>query len=62
MNHCPKMTSSVAYAIDRRWLFGAVDDSARAALMLALAGAAVSLLSQSQRQDPAPIVERRTLH
>ena len=45
-----------------RWLFGDLDDGARAALMLALAGAAVSLLSQSQRQDPAPIVERRTLH
>jgi len=34
------------------WLFGVVDDTARAALMLALAGAAISLQerSRSQRQ------------
>jgi hypothetical protein len=31
-----------------RWLFGDVDDGAQAALTLALAGAAVILLSQSQ--------------
>jgi hypothetical protein len=34
-----------------RWLFGDVDDSVRAALMLALAGAAVSLLSQASSAE-----------
>jgi hypothetical protein len=34
-----------------RWLSGDVDDSARAALMMALAGAAVSLLSQASSAE-----------
>jgi hypothetical protein len=35
------------------WLFGVVDDSARAALMLALAGAAISLQERSRSQRHA---------
>ena len=41
-----------------RWLFGVVDDSARAALMLALAGAAVSLSSQASAAGSS--ADRRT--
>ena len=41
-----------------RWLFGVVDDDVRAALMLALAGAAISLSSQTLA--PESSADRRT--
>jgi hypothetical protein len=41
-----------------RWLFGVVDDDVRAALMLALAGAAISLSSQTSAAESS--AHRRT--
>ena len=41
-----------------RWLFGAVDDDVRAALMLALAGAAISLSSHTSAAESS--ADRRT--
>jgi len=41
-----------------RWLFGVVDDDVRAALMLALAGAAISLSSQTSAAESS--ADRRT--
>ena len=35
-----------------RWMFGVVDDTAQAALMLVLAGAALSLQQQDRRSEP----------
>jgi hypothetical protein len=34
-----------------QWVFGVVDDTAQAALMLAVAGAALSLLEQDRRSE-----------